>query len=171
MEKCTKKDDATEAILAFDTLYTNNHLKMMKLLLPYLENGHQKKLAVFIKFQEFLYTMNFFRQYSVSLYSADSSHGQKKELDFNSLLPLLLPYCNEKERNMLSHFSQMQNMMHLYQDMSQYIPMMQQMMSSMNGSVESENKETGNGMMDMIKNMMSPEQQDLFSMLMEGGTL
>ena len=35
MEKCSENiEENTEAILAFDTLYTTNHMKILKLLLP-----------------------------------------------------------------------------------------------------------------------------------------
>ena len=61
----------TDAILAFDTLYTTNHMKILKILLPYLESEHQKKLAIFIKWQELIFTLNFFKQYSASLYGSD----------------------------------------------------------------------------------------------------
>ena len=61
MENYSENNECvTDAILAFDTLYTTNHMKILKLLLPYLEPGHQKKLAVFIKWQELIFTMNFF---------------------------------------------------------------------------------------------------------------
>ena len=108
MEKYSEtkdKEDMTEAILAFDTLYTTNHMKILKLLLPYLEQDHQKKLAIFIKWQELIFTLNFFKQYSASLYSPDFK--QRKKLDLNTLLPLLMPYCSETEKNIISQFSQM----------------------------------------------------------------
>lgn len=167
MENCNETEDATKAILAFDTLYTTNHMQMLKLLLPYLECDQQQKLAVFIKWQELLFTMNFFKQYSASLYSTDFQ--KKKDLNLQTLLPLLSPYCNEREKSILSQFSQMQNMMEMYQNMSEYMPMIQQMMSSMGSS--GGNSGSPDSMMDMVKNMMSPEQQDMFSMFMEGGFL
>ncbi len=169
MEKCSEKnEDLTEAILAFDTLYTTNHMKILKLLLPYLEPEHQKKLAIFIKWQELIFTLNFFKQYSASLYSADFK--KKKKMDLNVLLPLLTPYCNESEKVIISQFSQIQNMLHMMEDMQQYMPMIQQFMSSMSG----ENNISGifgsndHNMMDMLKNMMSEEQQAMFSMFMDG---
>lgn len=172
MEKCSEnKEDATGAILAFDTLYTTNHMKILKLLLPYLEVENQKKLAVFIKWQELLYTLNFFKQYSASLYSPDFKN--KKELDLMTLLPLLTPYCSESEKTILSQFSQMQNMMHMMDEMQQYMPMIQQFMSSMSGGNNIGGMfGSGDGnMMDMLRNMMSEEQQAMFSMFMEGGQL
>ena len=62
--------------------------------------------------------------------------------------------------------------------MQQYMPMIQQFMSSM--YVDGNNQEgmnqgdfdlRGNDMMNMLKNMMSEEQQAMFSMFMEGGQL
>lgn len=181
MEKCSDNNECvTDAILAFDTLYTTNHMKILKLLLPYLEMEHQKKIAVFIKWQELIFTLNFLNQYSASLYSFDFS--QKKKLDLNILLPLLTPYCNESEKSILSQFSGLQNMMNMMGEIQQYMPMIQQLMSSMSdgnfdisGLFSGESNDTSNksgsvnAMMDMLKNMMSEEQQAMFSMFMNEG--
>lgn len=170
MENCSnRKETENEAILAFDTLYTTNHMKILKLLLPYLNTENQKKLAVFIKWQELLFTLKFLKHYSAALYSPDFQ--SKKELDLKLLLPLLSPYCNESERAILSQFSQMQNTMQMMEEMQQYIPLIQQFMSSMSG--DSDSSGTGmfqsgdNGMIDLLKNMMSEEQQAMFSMFMD----
>lgn len=167
MEKCTEnKEDYASAILAFDTLYTTNHMKILKLLLPYLEPKHQKKLAIYIKWQELLFTFQFFKQYSVSLY--DTDFQKRQTFDLNALLPLLTPYCNETEKNILSQFSQMQNIMHMMEEMQAYMPMFQQMMSVMSGENDLSGifNSDGSNMMDMLKNMMSEEQQAMFSMFM-----
>ena len=173
MEKCSENlEENTEAILAFDTLYTTNHMKILKLLIPYLETEHQKKLAVFIKLQELMFTLNFFRQYSASLYSPDFKQGKK--MDLNTLIPLLIPYCNEAEKNIISQFSQIQNMMNMMEQMQVYMPMIQQLISSMSGddtNPDSMNQNGldlgGNNLMDMLKNMMSEEQQAMFTMFMD----
>lgn len=167
MEPCSENEDATKAILAFDTLYTTNHMKILKLLLPYLDHEYQRKLAVYIKLQELLFTLRFFNEYSVCLY--DNNFGERKELRIDTLLPLLKPYCNENEQSFLNQFSQMQNMMDMYQNMSQYMPFISQMMSGMGGL--GGNDFNADSMFEMVKNMMSPEQMDLFSSFMEGGTL
>lgn len=173
MEKCSENlEENTEAILAFDTLYTTNHMKILKLLIPYLETEHQKKLAVFIKLQELMFTLNFFRQYSASLYSPDFKQGKK--MDLNTLIPLLIPYCNEAEKNIISQFSQIQNMMNMMEQMQVYMPMIQQLISSMSGddtNPDGMNQNGldlgGNNLMDMLKNMMSEEQQVMFTMFMD----
>lgn len=173
MEKCSENlEENTEAILAFDTLYTTNHMKILKLLIPYLETEYQKKLAVFIKLQELMFTLNFFRQYSASLYSPDFKQGKK--MDLNTLIPLLTPYCNEAEKNIISQFSQIQNMMNMMEQMQVYMPMIQQLISSMSGddtNPDGMNQNGldlgGNNLMDMLKNMMSEEQQAMFTMFMD----
>lgn len=173
MEKCSENlEENTEAILAFDTLYTTNHMKILKLLIPYLETEYQKKLAVFIKLQELMFTLNFFRQYSASLYSPDFKQGKK--MDLNTLIPLLIPYCNEAEKNIISQFSQIQNMMNMMEQMQVYMPMIQQLISSMSGDDTNSDGMNqngldlgGNNLMDMLKNMMSEEQQAMFTMFMD----
>ncbi|MCI6811738.1 MAG: hypothetical protein MSS92_10640 [Lachnospiraceae bacterium] len=179
MEKCDQPGQLAEAIIAFDTLYTTNHMQMLKLLFPYLDIESRHKLAMFIKWQELLYTMNFTRQYSGLC--RKTNYPGKKELDISALLPLLSPYCSEQEKNMLSQFSQMQNMMQTYKDMAQYLPMIQEIMGAFsvgeNNSCGEGSSHSGNGgaginsMMDMLKNVMTPEQQNMFSLFMEGGKL
>ena len=173
MEKCTEnKEDITEAILAFDTLYTTNHMKILKLMLPYLEPFEQKKLAIFIKWKELIFTLKFFKNYSASIYSPDFRANRK--LDFNTLFPILMPYCSETEKNILSQFYELQNMMHRFEEMQQYMPMIQELMSSMSGQgdfIGSMDSSNNNNVMNMLKNMMSEEQQAMFTMFMEGGQL
>ncbi len=166
MQKCSdKNEDATNAILAFDTLYTTNHMKILKLLLPYLDAKHQKNLAIYIKWQELTFTLQFFKQYSVSLYNFNEQG--KKQFNLQELLPLITPYCSTPEKNLLSHFSQLQNMMSMMDSLQEYLPFIQQFMSSMTNEHETnQNTETNNNIMDMLKNMMSEEQQAMFSMFM-----
>ena len=38
-----------EAVIAFDTLYTQNHIQILKILLPYFDPYGQSHLAVWIK--------------------------------------------------------------------------------------------------------------------------
>ena len=43
-------------IIAFDTLYTNNHIQMLKIVMPYFDARVQGQLAVYIKYLEFRHT-------------------------------------------------------------------------------------------------------------------
>lgn len=169
MEKCDQSGQLAEAIAAFDTLYTTNHMQMLKLLSPYLDIESRHKLAMFIKWQELLYTMNFSQHYP----RMGAKYSRKKEPDISSLISLLSPYCSEREKNMLLQFSQIQGMMKTYQDIAQYLPMLQELMGSFSpeqvpfGGAGSPSD--SGAMIDMLKGMLSEEQQGLFSMFMEGG--
>ena len=46
-----------DSITAFDTLYTTNHLQMLKILLPYIQRDLQPHIAVYIKLNEFLFSL------------------------------------------------------------------------------------------------------------------
>ncbi|MBQ3104359.1 MAG: hypothetical protein IJC59_00680 [Lachnospiraceae bacterium] len=146
--------DREEAILAFDTIYTNNHMKMMKLLLPYLKQEHQIKAAIYIKWQELLYTIRFSHHHDTL---CRQEINNSKEPDLPSLVPSLMPYCSENEKQVLSRFTQMQNMMNTYKDILQYLPLLQQMQSDRSDPME------------MMKAFMSPEQMEMFGAFMEGG--
>lgn len=167
MEKCSNhKEDGTNAILAFDTLYTTNHMKILKLLLPYLEAERQKKLAIFIKWQEFVFTLHFFKHYPAGLYPLKESC--QAEPDLGKLLSLLTPYCSESEKTLLSQLNQMLTTMDWMNEMQQYLPLIQEFMSMMSQNRDS--NEAGNGandIMELLKNMMSEEQQAMFSMFMD----
>lgn len=56
-----------DAVLLFDTLYTTNHIQMLKILLSYFPEYSRNQLALFIKFQEFQYTLEYTRKHTVSL--------------------------------------------------------------------------------------------------------
>ena len=165
MEKCEDNNDISSAIFAFDTLYTNNHMKILKMLLPYIDSKHQKLLCIYIKWQEFLITINLFKHYSVTLYNADFTN--KKNLDFNNIILLLLPYCTEKEKELLKQFQQMQNMMQMMEGIKEYLPLIQQFISS-----DSQNETPLGGLgnidnlniLDMLKNFLTEDQLAMFSM-------
>ena len=57
------KTSAVDKVLAFDTIFTNNHIKMLKVLLSYFDPAIQKTLAIYIKFLELNYTMEYFRRH------------------------------------------------------------------------------------------------------------
>ena len=48
-----------EAVIAFDTLYTQNHIQILKILLPYFDPYGQNHLAVWIKYLELRYTLEY----------------------------------------------------------------------------------------------------------------
>ena len=62
-------------------------------------------------------------------------------------------------------------MMHTMENIQQYMPMFQQFMTSMSGDGDLDGMfQSDNNMMDMLKNLMSEEQQAMFSMFMNENT-
>lgn len=152
--------DDTEAILAFDTLYTTNHMKILKVLLPYLSCEYQKKLAVFIKWQELTFTLQYTQKYSSPLYCKCCS--PQKEIDPGTIAQLLSPYCSDQERKILSYFSEFKNVRSIFSQIQDYLPVIQELMSSNEGD---------SNLMNMVEGMLSDEQKNMFQMFMENERL
>lgn len=121
-------DDKKEQdkVAAFDTLFTTNHLQMLKVLVTYLEPSIQKSIAVYIKWMELQYTLSFFRLYPGASLEAPP-HAEAKNPE--KLCEEMLPYCSpsEKERllnmkGMLQNFSNMQEMLSMLQTMKELFP-------------------------------------------------
>ena len=49
-------------VMAFDTLFSTNHIAMLKILLSCLDYQAQKSMAVYIKFLELQYTIHYYNQ-------------------------------------------------------------------------------------------------------------
>lgn len=156
---CNSAGDTSEAILAFDTLYTTNHMKILKLLFPYLEAEYQNKLAVYIKWQEFIFTLQFInRSPSPSPFYHKSFKGN---LDFTAVYPTLCTFCNKEEREFLSKISGIMNMKNIMNQVQEYLPLIQGILSSGEAN-------DNFSPIDMMKNFLSEEQMTMFSMFMEG---
>ena len=137
----------TDSVTAFDTLYTTNHLQMLKILLPHLQAEMQPHIAVYIKLKELLFTLHFSKENRKSYCSLT-----EKETDIQSLIRELSPYMNGNEKDMLKKLSELKENMEKFQQISQ----MMQMMENMSDSPES-----------ILKNYLSEEQLAIFKMFQE----
>ena len=115
-----------DKVMAFDALFTTNHIQMMKVIMTYLEPRIQKSIAFYIKFMELQYTLSFFRMYPNA-----SMKGLPHEETFSTekLMNEVLPYCTPSEReslinikNTLQSFTNMQEMMQMLQTMKELFP-------------------------------------------------
>ena len=118
----------------FDQLVNPPSLYSLKLFLPYTPPSLQRFLAIYIKFLELRYTMEYFRGFP--------SHPSQK-----GMLSDLKPYLDEQERNMMEQAESMMSMME----------MVQQMQSMAYNSSDQEWNP-----MDLMKGMLTPEQQEMF---------
>ena len=96
----------TDSVTAFDTLYTTNHLQMLKILLPHLQAEMQPHIAVYIKLKELLFTLHFSKENRKSYCSLT-----EKETDIQSLIRELSPYMNGNEKDMLKKLSELKENM------------------------------------------------------------
>ena len=117
------EDQNTNAINAFDSLFTTNQIQMLKILLPWLAPEHQGGFAVYIKLLELQYAFTFLRKApGIRLFgngkqlSADFFQGDNT--DTVQLLDELLPFSGPGERqkienmkNLILNFKKMQEMM------------------------------------------------------------
>ena len=118
---------------SFDTTFTNNHICMFKVLLPFLPVSLQGNLAIYIKYMELQYTMQYFKQLSNrkthSLFPTDDPAPTDNPFDFSSLFEELLPYSTPSQkqqftqlRNLFETMRNMQDMMEMLETMKELFP-------------------------------------------------
>ena len=124
----------------FDNLVTPPFLYTLKLLLPYTPPSAQRFIGIYIKFLELHHTMEYFQGFSSSP---------------SNMLEGLKPYMDPAEKEMMEQMSSMMNMMEMVRGIK-YLP---------EGTSDSSAQGFGAfNPMDMMKGMLSPEQQEMFEM-------
>ena len=149
---------ATDKVLAFDTVFTTNHIKILKVLFFFLDSPMQKMLAMYIKFQEIRYIITYFNRHS--------STGTGT-LDFTLLFQEILPYCDREEKNKFEQFAQMKQMMEQFRQISQTMEMMKELFpEGMPGFDFSSEQEPFSG--SCSDNPSMPFNEDLLSYMIGG---
>ena len=117
---------------SFDSLFTNNQIQKLKILLPCLNRPLQRNLAVCIKYLELRYTMTLFKRQPEDTVSAlpHSSAGP------GELCDTLLPFCTVSERNSLSSLRNMLQTFEQYKEMMEMMAMMQELFPQGTGGTE-----------------------------------
>jgi len=113
-----EQSPTTDKILAFDTLFTTNQIKMYKILLFFLDAPMQKLLAVYIKFLELQYTLSYFKTHL--------SVGVARP-DFTEICKEITPYCGPEEKKKIEQFARMQQMMENFKQVSETMEMMKEL--------------------------------------------
>lgn len=134
----------------FDKLISSDWLQMLKLLLPYLPPAKRQTLAIYIKYLELEHTIDFFRHFEQDVHA---QAFQKETASPSAILEEIRPFLPEQTRNFLDSLLSIFNMM--------------EMVSAMKDMMPAENEQSGAGSinpMDMMKEMLTPEQQDMFEM-------
>ena len=117
----------------FDHQVCPRHLQFMKLLLPYISTSSQSMLGIFIKFQELQHTIRFFQSPRASMQIQSSHTG---DISIKQIAEEFLPYLDPKQSDMIHSIVNAMEMMEVFQNFT-----------------SSE---------DSLKNMLSPEQKEMF---------
>lgn len=133
------EDIRPNKVTEFDARFTNNHIRMFKVLLPFLPPTMQQNMAIYIKYMELQYTMKYFQHYSYekNKFWLLQTHTADDPPDFSSLCDELLPYCNDKEKQ---QFTQMRNLFQTMRNMQDMMEMLETLRE-----VFPEGSDTGNG--------------------------
>lgn len=153
--------NSTDKIMAFDTIFTNNHIKMLKVLVFYLDSPLQKMLAVYIKFLELQHAMKYINANFLPLLSrtecpstSPTLSGFLENLDINALCHEILPYCTGAESEKIKNILQMLQTMDNFKQISQTMEMMKELFPEGTGAPEDLFSFFGNsdmGNMDMFQ--------------------
>ena len=132
------------SITDFDNLTFSHQLQVLKAALPYMAVSQQKTFTIFIKIFEL--------RNALGILDADDNQLSACSGDEdNSMLGMLAHirgFCNEKEREFIDLFLNFSQAFQLY--------------SSYRASAPEDN--SGNeSMFDMLKNLLTPEQQAMFN--------
>lgn len=178
-----KQEDASN-VMTFDALYTTNQMQKLKILLPYLEPSMQKHLAVYIKYMELQYTMNYVKRHTVTLCGCGLSQNEKPDL--KELCRQLRRYSTPEEIRQLEQIENVLQTMETVQEMTQTMNAMKEIFPDMNTdslfgnplSDTGQNTDSADGsenqssfgfpMMDMLMNMLTPEQREMYEMFQNG---
>ena len=156
-------------VMAFDALYTTNQIQKLKVLLPYIEPSMQKNMAVYIKYMELQYTMRYVRKHPFQISGCSISSDQRPDLQ--SLCLQLSLYSSPEEIKQLEQFRSMIQTMETVQEMSQTFSALKEIFPDMSASSpfgEASDDSGGSfSMMDMLTNMLTPEQKEMFEMFQQ----
>lgn len=140
----------SDKLTPFDRLISSRQLQMIKLLIPYTPKKSQRMLAICTKFLELNYTIQFFQNYPTDIHT---QAFEKSNFSAFDMLDELRPYLPEEEQNMMDSLLNMFNIME----------MMSAMQNMTGGMQEFSDTESFNPM-NLMKGMLSPEQQEMFEM-------
>ena len=123
-----------EKIASFDTTYTSDHIRMLKIITHYLPFKYCRYLAVLIKFLELRQILSSSGRLQGAFIgqSIDEMHIFKDFSKITALVKELTPYCTGSEKQSLSQiaaflntYEQMKTMMDMFEMMDGFKDMFQ----------------------------------------------
>ena len=133
-EKIHTANVSEEKIASFDTAYTSDHIRMLKILTHYLPGRYCRYLVIYIKLLELQQILSSAKPFHIADIgqSMQDLHSFKDPSKLTALLQELAPYCSHSERqtfeqiaNLLNTFEQLKNMMDMFEMMDGFKDMFQ----------------------------------------------
>ncbi len=124
----------------FDIATCGTYFQMIKAYLPYIDGQQQQMLAIFIRLAELMQTLEFYRNMPCA------SPLCRKNKDHNRIIDEIKRYCPKKDMEifeMMSNLGSMNEIFNIY--------------NAMNNGEHKDGPDT-----DMLKNFLSPKQQQLY---------
>lgn len=98
-------------LTAIDKIANQNHLQMMKAIIPYLPLNTQKMISFYIKFMELQNIISFYSDTSGRLYSCSM---ENKTVNVAEMLNDISNYCDKSEKKMIDQISNLITTMELF---------------------------------------------------------
>lgn len=165
-----------KAVIAFDTLYTQNHIQILKILLPYFDPYGQSHLAVWIKYLELRYTLEYVSRHPSPPYKNQTSGTSSP--DFAVLFEQIKNFCSPREKALFGELLNLQKNLELFEEMKGMMQLFETLRESApdvdadtaaNTDCSGTNPAAGNfDPMTFLKGMLSPEQQEMFEAFRDG---
>lgn len=122
-------NNQSDRVLAFDSLFTTNHIQILKLLIGYMDSSVQGKMAVYIKFMELNHTLKMVANHPTI--SVSPCCNTTDSTGISLLLDEMVPFCRPEEReqlqgikNMFQTFENIQGMMEMIELIKEIAPEM-----------------------------------------------
>ncbi len=145
-----------DAICAFDTLYTNRQIQMLKLAMPLLPSVYRSFLAIYIKFLELQHTINMAK----SSHFSDAVHPDNGGFTLNAetmdnYFQSIMPYLSDDDKGKVQKIKNMLQTMEQFKQMKPILDMMSQ---------TGEGASSEDNYMDILKSFLSEDQLLMFEM-------
>ncbi len=152
--------DQSDAILTFDTLYTTNEIQILKLALPLLSPSLRPYAALLIKGKELKYCMEHLPKTKIEHASIELSY-------LDVFLDNALPYCNEKQSDLIRQLKQLKHSIDMFEKMKQMMSVFSEENASEISNLfqafgTTKPEDSSQSPEDIIHNMMTGEQAELF---------
>lgn len=128
----------------FDTLTFSHSVQMLKAALPYMNSVEQKNMTIFIKIFELRNALSLIEQNDNQLSACSNDPDKNTQLN---MLNHIRQYATEKEREFIDLFINFSQAFQLFSSYQSSTP---------------ENTTESSTMFDMLKNLLTPEQQMAF---------